>query len=498
MFNQKIPAIFLDRDGTLIEDKGVITSPEQIHLFDDTVESLLMLQQKYKLFVVTNQPGISQKKVSFEQVEILNQHINEILKNQGIHIEKWYVCPHERKENCKCIKPNPTFLLQATQEFNISLSHSVFIGDHPHDVTTGEAVGAFGIYLLTGHGHKHLDELPVEKLVFHNLSEATKWILEHPNHELDFYKSIQAGANAIKEGGLVVFPTETVYGIGADAFNPKAVVNIFSVKKRPLHDPLIVHISDKSQVYSLVNQLPKQAELLMEHFWPGPLTLVLPKSDIVPDIVTAGLSTVAVRMPQSPWSQELIRLAGTPIAAPSANSFGSTSPTTAGHVRDQLSKGYKVLINGGTCRVGIESTVVSFINNRIEILRPGGISKESIESFIGSIHETSTKHNFASPGMMSKHYAPSTPFVLSENIDSYSDTKNVGLILFQNTPKNFQGVVKYLSFDGDDKEAAANLYGTIRNLDKMGLSCIIAQMVPNEGLGVAINDRLKRASSQSI
>lgn len=498
--SKSMPAIFLDRDGTLIEDVGVLTSPEQIHLFDDTVEALSLLQQKYKLFVVTNQPGITQKKVSFNQVKDLNERIDELLKSHGIFIEEWYVCPHERKENCNCIKPNPTFLLEAAEKFNLTLSNSVFIGDHPHDVATGENAGAFGIYLLTGHGQQHIEELPVNNLVFHNLYDASKWIIEHPNLESDLSKSIKAGAEAIKKGGLVVFPTETVYGLGADALNPYAIANIFSVKKRPLQDPLIVHISDKTQIYLLVDHLPKEAELLIERFWPGPLTLVMPKSIKVPDIVTAGLPTVAIRMPDNPCALELIRLAGTPIAAPSANLFGSTSPTTAKHVAEQL-EGYEVIINGGSCRVGIESTVLAFINGNFELLRPGGTPKEAIEAVIGPVKdgykkEKATEDNFASPGMMSKHYAPSTPFIIAENINDYSNRPDIGLISFQNTAKNFQGPVEHLSPDGDLKEAATNLYGAMRKLDKLGLSLIVAQAVPNTGLGVAINDRLKRAAYQ--
>ncbi len=500
--NQKsAPAIFLDRDGTLIEDVGVLSVPEQIHLFPDTVAALLSLQQKYLLFVVTNQPGIAQGKLSPEQVDQVNQHLAALLKHHGVSIRQWYVCPHERADRCQCIKPNPTFLLQAAKDFNLSLHESFFIGDHPHDVMAGEAVGAFGLYLLTGHGRKHLDTLPPESLVFHTLGDAAMWIADHPTHRAYLHDAIRAGAEAIRRGGLVVFPTETVYGLGADALNPSAVARIFDVKQRPLHDPLIVHVSDRQQVQLLVTELPEQAVALIEHFWPGPLTLVLPKSPQVPDIVTAGNHTVAIRMPANPWALELIRLAGVPIAAPSANRFGRTSPTTARHVQDQLSGHYDVLIDGGACRVGIESTVLSLVGKRPVLLRPGGVAPDDIEALIGPVQHgyaaKATGDKLASPGLMPKHYAPSTPLVVVEDVGPYATRRDVGVIVFQGSPHTFAGPVECLSQNGDLREAASNLYRAMRTLDGLGLSLIVAEHVPNTGLGVAINDRLNKAASQS-
>jgi len=274
-------AIFLDRDGTLIEDVGVLDNPEDIRLFPDTVDALRQLQKRHRLFVVTNQPGIAEGRLTAEQVSAVNNRLNARLRQEGIKIEEWYVCPHTRRDRCQCIKPNPTFLLQAAKDYDLDLRRSFVIGDHPHDVLTGDSAGAFGLYLLTGHGPRHLDELPPDRLVFHTIGDAAAWILKHPNAEQDISRDVEAGAEAILRGGLVGFPTETVYGLGADATNTEALARIFEVKRRPLHNPLIVHVADRRQVRPLTAKLSATAERLMERFWPGPLTLVLPKLSIV-------------------------------------------------------------------------------------------------------------------------------------------------------------------------------------------------------------------------
>lgn len=492
------PAVFLDRDGTLIEDVGILTNPENISIFTDTVEALLQLQKKYSLFVVTNQSGVAHGKITIEEVSYVNCHLDNMLKEKGVIIKKWYTCPHTREDRCKCIKPNSTFLLQAAEEFNLSLDNSFFIGDHPHDIITGEKEGVFGLYVLTGHGKKHLSELQPEKLTFHMLGDAAEWIDKHPDSEKDLYSNIRAGSDAIKSGNLVAFPTETVYGLGANAFNPNAVADIFKAKKRPLHDPLIVHVSEKQQVESLVTELSSKANILIEHFWPGPLTLVLPKSFLVSDIVTAGNPTVAIRMPENPWALELIRQAETPIAAPSANLFGCTSPTTAQHVRKQLSGKYAVLIDGGACRVGIESTVLSLINNIPVLLRPGGISIEELESIIGPV-QTPGKQNskkFISPGLLPNHYAPKTPLVIFTDLQNSTELdSNIGVLLLEPSEKNFTGPVEVLSEHGDLREAAVNLYAAIRRLDSLNLDMIATHHFPDSGFGVAINDRLSKAST---
>jgi L-threonylcarbamoyladenylate synthase len=496
------PGVFLDRDGTLIEDVGVLANPDQIRLFPDTVTALRSLQKEYLLFVVTNQPGISSGQITADQTETVNNSLDEMLSRQGINIKEWYVCPHAREDGCGCIKPNPTFLLKAAEDYGVDLQRSFVIGDHPHDSFTGNEVGVFGLYLLTGHGTKHLDALPPDRLVFHTLGDAAAWITSHPRHRADLNASVQAGADAIRRGGVVAFPTETVYGLGADAFNADAVARIYEIKRRPLHNPLIVHVSSLQQARSLVANLTEGAEQLMDRFWPGPLTLVLPKTPQIPEIVTAGNPTVAIRMPANTLALQLIRRAETPIAAPSANVFGRTSPTTARHVADQLRGSYDVLIDGGSCRVGVESTVLSLASETPVLLRLGGISREEIEQIIRDVQVVQPQHTpgirYASPGMLPSHYAPSTPLVVVDRVDRYAHRSDVGVILFRASAISFRGPVAILSPNGDLREAATRLYHAMRTLDDMGLSRIVAERVPNTGLGAAINDRLSKAASPSL
>ena len=213
-------------------------------------------------------------------------------------------------------------------------------------------------------------------------------------------KSITLASSIIKKGGLVAFPTETVYGLGADALNPQAVAKIFEVKKRPEFDPLIVHIADLIWLKKLTRKVDKKAFMLIKHFWPGPLTLVLLKSSIVPDIVTAGLDTVAVRMPSHPVARKLIKLSQTPIAAPSANTFGQLSPTTTEHVEKQLGGKINLILDGGKCEIGVESTVLAIIGEKATLLRPGGIPLEEIEKVIGKVFQKSKTKKIQSPGQL--------------------------------------------------------------------------------------------------
>lgn len=314
-------------------------------------------------------------------------------------------------------------------------------------------------------------------------------------------EKIDQAAEIIQRGGLVAFPTETVYGLGADAFNPIAVARIFEVKQRPHFDPLIVHVADPRTLDQLVKEIPPAARILIEQFWPGPLTLVLPKKEEVPEIVTAGLSSVAVRMPRQPMALSLIKQAGCPIAAPSANPFGYVSPTTAEHVRDQLGNQVDFILDGGSCEVGVESTIVSFVEGEGEpiLLRPGGAPLEEVESAIGTVAIGSlNREKPTAPGMLPKHYAPRTPILLDwseENLDAYRD-KKIGLLAFQK-PRNVLkfSQVEVLSNKGDLREAAANLFSAIRRLDALNLDLILAESFPEAGLGRAIMDRLRRASS---
>jgi len=494
-------AVFLDRDGTLIEDVGVLRVPRDIHLFPDTIDSLLRLQQNYRLFVVTNQSGISSGALTIEEVDAVHKKLDSVLSDSGITIEHWYVCPHGREDNCSCMKPKHGFLLQAAEKYRIDLNKSFIIGDHPHDVLTGKALGVFGLYVLTGHGRKHLNELHTDNLIFHKLGEAASWIQAHPEPETNLSRTVKHGGDILRRGGLVVFPTETVYGIGADAMNPDAVRRIFTVKNRPLHDPLIVHVAEKNQLEILADTVTDTARVLIDRFWPGPLTLVLPKTAAVPDIVTAGNKTVAVRMPGHKLALDVIRQAGTPVAAPSANLFGRTSPTNAEHVRRQLNGMYDLLIDGGACRVGLESTVLSLTGTVPKILRPGGITRDELEAAIGKVlsPEDSPQKSFESPGLLSSHYAPRTPlFIHSKIPDQYLDDDKIGFLMFHPFQDPPAGPVEVLSHQGELKEAAMNLYAAIRKLDGMNLKMIISHPFPGRDIGEAINDRLRKAAHGGI
>jgi L-threonylcarbamoyladenylate synthase len=309
---------------------------------------------------------------------------------------------------------------------------------------------------------------------------------------------IQQAAEIIKRGGIVAFPTETVYGLGANAFNPLAVARIFEAKRRPYFDPLIVHVASHGDPAKLVIDIPSDAKKLMERFWPGPLTVVLLKREEVPDIVTAGLSSVAIRMPKHEMALSLIKQADCPIAAPSANPFGYLSPTTAEHVRDQLGDQIDFILNGGTCEVGVESTIVSFSKGKPRLLRPGGVELEEIESIIGKVEVIPIEEGRPSvPGMLPRHYAPRTPIILNwndKNLGIYKN-KKIGLLAFREPRNNLKfSKVEVLSKKGDIREAAANLFAAIRRLDALNLDLIVAESIPEVGLGRAIMDRLRRAS----
>lgn len=493
------PAVFLDRDGTLIEDVGVIRGIDQIQLYSDTIDALRLLQEKYLLFVITNQSGIAAGEVTEEEVSRVNRRVDAMLRAEGIAIREWYVCPHQPEDGCACMKPGPEFVLRAQRAYGLDLGRSFAIGDHPHDACTGSEHGVFGLYLLTGHGGRHLADLPMEKPVFHRILDAAEWILSHPDPGKNLARQIDEGAAAIRAGGVAAFPTETVYGLGADVFQPEAVEKIFQIKGRPHYNPLIAHIADTEQLKRLATEVPEKASRLMEAFWPGPLTVVLPKRAEVPDIVTGGHSTVAVRMPAHPIALEIIRQCGSPLAAPSANRFTCTSPTTARHVRDQLGVQCPVIIDGGACRVGVESTVISFTGSVPVILRPGGLPAEEIERLIGPVviraASSESASDLESPGMMPNHYAPATKLTAYVRIpDSYANQPDIGLLLFKTPETTCAGVVEVLSKTGDTREAAVNFFAALRRLDALGLREIIAEYAPDDGLGHAINNRLSKAA----
>ncbi|MBM4103144.1 MAG: threonylcarbamoyl-AMP synthase [Planctomycetes bacterium] len=502
MRNNKKAAVFLDRDGTIIEDQGHLQDPSEVVFFPETFEALQKLQKDYRLFIVTNQSGIAKGIISPDDVEKVNNHIMASLRERGIDIADIYVCPHKREDGCECIKPNPFFLKKAAAIHNIDLNRSFAIGDHPCDVELARGVGGQGVYILTGHGKRHKKELSHKVTVLPNIKAAADWIICKANTNL-LHKApskIKQAVKLIREGGIVAFPTETVYGLGADALNQKAVARIFEIKKRPSFDPLIVHVATLQQMKQLVEDFPAKARQLTEQCWPGPLTIVLPKSEIVPDIVTAGLSTVAIRMPSHPMALELIRQADTPIAAPSANLFGSVSPTCAEHVREQLGKNVKFILDGGRCSVGVESTIISFAIDPPVVLRPGGITVEQIESVIGPLDIADLMDSRPlSPGRLPRHYAPGTPVVLHSKVRVSPENKRIGLLSLQ-PPRERKGfaAIETLSETGDLVEAATNLFAAMRRLDALGLDMIFAVTVPNKGVGRAINDRLCRASGEIL
>lgn len=305
---------------------------------------------------------------------------------------------------------------------------------------------------------------------------------------------IARAAEALRKGELVAFPTETVYGLGANALDPAAVARIFEVKGRPRFNPLIVHISSPAELPSIVREVPADAQALATAFWPGPLTLVLPKQGNIPDLVTAGLDTVGVRVPSHPVAREFLRAAGVPVAAPSANRFMEISPTTADHVRASLGPAIDFILEGGPSEVGLESTIVDFVKGRARVLRTGGIPHEALEKALGyaPLHIEGNEGVLA-PGMLSRHYSPHTKLVFSTppNLPERS-----GLLAF--TPalaeSNFEAV-EILSSSGDLREAASNFYAALRRLDEQNLDLIVAPLLPEEGLGMAINDRLRRAGA---
>jgi L-threonylcarbamoyladenylate synthase len=491
--------VFLDRDGTIIEDRGHLRSPSEVVFFPDTVRALRLLQQRFRLFLVTNQPGIAEGAIGPTDVAGVHDFILGHLAQSDIRIERVYCCPHRRSDGCRCIKPKPHYLRRASREYGIDLQRSFVIGDHPHDVELASNAGATGIYVLTGHGEKHRAEVPAGSIVTSGIWEAATRIVEMagPAHCQDVDNGISRAAAILRAGGVVAFPTETVYGLGANVYDAKAVARVFEIKSRPRFDPLIAHVSDRRQAQSLVASFPETARKLARRFWPGPLTLVLPKSDRVPDIVTAGLPTVAVRMPDHPLALALIREAGVPLAAPSANPFGRISPTTAEHVRRQLGGDVELVLDGGPCQVGVESTIISLVEDKPVLLRAGGVAVEDIETVVGPVlRPTSDPNHPTAPGQLPQHYAPRTPVVLCANGHHPVDGGRPGLLSFRGrAATNGFVAVEVLSPSGDLREAAANLFAALHRLDTLGLDLILADTVPDEGLGAAINDRLCRASA---
>ncbi|HOP85329.1 MAG TPA: L-threonylcarbamoyladenylate synthase [Syntrophorhabdaceae bacterium] len=309
--------------------------------------------------------------------------------------------------------------------------------------------------------------------------------------------SVQRAVYLLKSGELVAFPTETVYGLGADAFNPYAVAKIFETKGRPRFDPLIVHIDTKEWLDKIAVEIPDKAKKLIEKFWPGPMTLILKKSNIIPDIVTSGLPTVGIRMPSHPVAKNLIKELRRPIAAPSANPFGYVSPTKAIHVANMLKNKIKLILDGGDSVYGIESTIISFQKEHVFINRHGAISLEEIQEVVGEVKDKKEiTGTYESPGMMPYHYSPEKPLKIVNSPEEI-DKKNSAFLAFKTPLKPvLSKYVRVLSEKGDLKEAASNFFSHLIELDQRDVEIIYAERVPEKGLGRAIMERLKKASKK--
>lgn len=335
---------------------------------------------------------------------------------------------------------------------------------------------------------------------------------------------IEKAADIIKAGGLVAFPTETVYGLGADALNPEAAAKIYAAKGRPSDNPLIVHIAKVSDMYELANEVPQKAVMLAESFWPGPLTIVLPKKDIVPDGTTGGLNTVAIRMPSHPAALSLISSSGCYIAAPSANTSGRPSPTTAEHVADDMTGRIDMILDGGAVGIGIESTIVDLTGDTPTILRPGFITKAMLENIIGEVEidkaiiDSSSNIKPKAPGMKYTHYAPkgelsvveasknpqdATQRVVTKINELVTEKKNAGYrvaIIATNETKDLYNAENILVVGDSSKgeTIAAKLYSVLRQCDDLNVDYIYSESFSQVSLGSAIMNRLLKAAGQRV
>lgn len=331
---------------------------------------------------------------------------------------------------------------------------------------------------------------------------------DHPDHD----KAEEAAA-LLREGNLVALPTETVYGLCADALNEDAVKKIYEAKGRPPDNPLIIHISDESMLDGVVASVPPKAKKLMSRFWPGPLSIVLPKTSLVPSIVTAGRDSVAIRMPSHSVFREIVKLAGTPIAAPSANSSGKPSTTSAQDVMDDISGKIPLIVDSGECQGGIESTVVSLMDDsRPILLRPGGVPLEMLEETIGKIsvhhsigHPGKEADIAESPGMRYKHYSPDAEVILVEDINELDHLLNglKGRSLLVSLDEaamhllDGKGDIEHITF-GNTEAMARSIFSVFRRADREGFARVIVVAVPEDGVGLALMNRVRKAASHAV
>jgi L-threonylcarbamoyladenylate synthase len=310
--------------------------------------------------------------------------------------------------------------------------------------------------------------------------------------------SIARAVKFLRAGEVIGLPTETVYGLAGDALNPSALARIFEVKQRPLFDPLILHAADAADAFALADRTPESARRCAEKFWPGPLTLVLAKKNIVPDLATSGLPHVAVRVPAHPVAQALLRAFGGPLAAPSANRFGRISPTDAPAVRAELGDAVALILDGGPCAVGIESSVLDLSGDKPLLLRAGGVPIDELEALVGPIERAGpVDEKPAAPGQLKHHYAPRKPLRLVGDSAEIPREPGIGGLVFGagQITAEFSGVVENLSPTGDLREAAANFFRALRRLDDdPRVTLLYAVRLPGRGLGLAMNERLERAA----
>lgn len=326
-------------------------------------------------------------------------------------------------------------------------------------------------------------------------------------------EQINKAAQIIKDGGLVAMPTETVYGLAADALNGNAVAKIFKAKGRPMDNPLIVHIARLHDIERLAACFPEKARLLASSFWPGPLTIVLPKSGLIPDEVSAGLDTVGIRFPAHPLAQALIKESGTPLAAPSANRSGIPSPTTARHVLQDMDGRIEAVLDGGECRVGVESTVITLAGDKPRLLRPGGVTLEQMEAVIGKIdvddavlHRLKDGVKAASPGMKYRHYAPKAHVVLIKAADqkyidyvnNHADERTACMCFEEDVDALCAGKAYPLGEKEDALRQARVLFSTLRQIDDDGMTLVYARCPETDGVGMAVYNRLIRAAGFEV
>jgi L-threonylcarbamoyladenylate synthase len=308
-------------------------------------------------------------------------------------------------------------------------------------------------------------------------------------------KDINKAKELLERGELVAIPTETVYGLAGNALDSEAVTKIFQVKERPQFDPLIVHVPDLDHAEKYTVSIPPLARTLASNFWPGPLTFLLQKRAIIPDLVTSGLDTVGIRCPDHPLTRELLRELPFPLAAPSANPFGYVSPTTPMHVQDQLGEKIQYILDGGACDVGIESTIVGFDGDDVIVYRAGGLSIEAIEKIAGRVQvQTHSVSNPKAPGQLKSHYAPRKKVIVGDIPTLLKQYPDSGVLSFSYDHQRPHQYI--LSSRASIEEAARNLFTALRILDKLPVNTIVTEFVPNEGLGRAINDRLRRAAAE--